>query len=192
MAVALASPSALAKNQDARARFVQRHQEAVLRAAAPRMAKDLQRTFEKLRDSFITGDEVQAKANLPLKYSTPDYDAFENALHKIMLKEYVNVGEMSLAGVRTQLGLALEFDLNERIIDRNVVGHRVKGIVEETRQALSHTIENGIDDGLHPSVIARNLRDQLNGWAGLEDLTRSRAYTIARTETANAYNLGAV
>lgn len=183
---------AVRRNETARAVVAQRQSTAALALHTPRLAKRIQRTFEKLRDSFIHGEAKAAGDDLALTYSTPDYDAFAREMHQILQTEYINLGTLAVQGIESQLGITIAFSLNERIIRRADLANRVKGITDDTREALRNTITNGIDDGLHPSAIARNLRDQLNGWAGLEDLTRSRAYTIARTETANAYNLGAV
>jgi len=192
MAVALASRSARARSDDTRAIVAERQHQAVLRAHAPRLARRLQRTFEKLRDSFIHTGAKAAGDDLALTYSTPDYDAFRRELNQVLQTEYISIGTLALDAVETQLGVTLAFDLNERIIRAADIGNRVKSITDDTRDALRNTIQRGIDDGSHPSTIAKTLRDQLNGWAGLEDLTRSRAYTIARTETANAYNVGAI
>lgn len=185
---------AVRRNEDNRAKVAQRQHARALEAAIPGMARAVSKAFVRLRDSFIHGAEAKElkKGILPINYSVPAYDEFADAMTKILTKQYISVGELSLAGVKEQLGLVETFDLNERIIRNADIGGKVKGITDETRFHLQNTIRNGINDGLHPSVIAKELRDQLNGWAGLEDLTRSRAYTIARTETANAYNLGAV
>ena len=192
MVVALASRSARARSDDTRAIVAERQHQAVLRAHAPRLARRLQRTFEKLRDSFIHSGAKAAGDDLALTYSTPDYDSFRRELNQVLQTEYINIGTIAVDAVEAQLGVTLAFDLNERIIRAADIGNRVKGITDDTRDALRNTIQRGIDDGSHPSTIAKTLRDQLNGWAGLEDLTRSRAYTIARTETANAYNVGAI
>jgi len=189
MAVALASRSARARNEDAQARITKRLQDRALAAALPRMARRVSAAFQKVaRRSIREAKEV----TYPLAYSEPEWDPFAREMRQILTQEYLALGAIAVSGVEDQLGITLTFDLNERILGMADIGSKVKGITDDSRDAIKSTIRQGIDDGVHPSVIAKRMQDQLNGWAGLEDLTRSRAYTIARTETAHAFNLGAI
>jgi hypothetical protein len=114
----------------------------------------------------------------------------EAALGKIVKRHTIRAAEAGFADVSGQLGVTVAFDLNSRGMSR-VIGDTaglVKGITNESRDRLRTSINAGIDAGQHPRTIARGLLEQAKGWAGLEDLTRSRAFTIARTETGFAYN----
>jgi hypothetical protein len=87
------------------------------------------------------------------------------------------------------------------------VGVLVKGLNEDSRQMLADAIESGLANGDGPDVIGRDLHDLVSGWSGTRQLTirpnetaeeaaarsvASRSETIARTETAHAYNWAAV
>jgi hypothetical protein len=191
MAVAPASLSAVAETHRKRvAGVVTGQQQRVLDAVIERFAKRVSEAFLALERSAVHGPEIKA-LEYPLTYDEPAYNEFQHAMQRIVQQEYVNVAGLGLAASQVNLGTVAAFDLNDRLL-RGVIGEKVKGITEETRKALDATIRQGIDDGVHPSVIAKRMREQLRGYAGLEDLTRSRSYTIARTETATAFNLGAV
>jgi phage portal protein BeeE len=62
---------------------------------------------------------------------------------------------------------------------------RVKGIVDTTRDLLQSIISDGISNGLSPAELGRNVREATA-------FDEARAETIARTETAYAYNDAAV
>ena len=207
MAVALASPSprgsARQRNEDVRANALQRHQAQVLAAHTPRVAKDVQGAFLALLKSAVHDPqgslpplpfEEKAKqvAYAGVSYSQPDYDAFSKTMGKILQKEWLAIGGISLKGVNASLGITIDFELNERILPKGIIARQVTKVTQSTQVAIGKTIKQGIADGVHPSVIAKRMRDQLTGYAGLEDLSKSRAYTIARTETANAYNVGTI
>lgn len=192
MAVALASRSAPAsrrRNEDAQARIHKAHQDLILAAAVPRLTRAISKLFVRLRDSAVHGSTKELKGNLPISYSQPHYSEFEDALTKLLTKEYINLGEQSFKGVQVQLGVAIDFDLNERIIPKGLIARKVTGVSQETQHTINKIIRDGIDAGSHPSVIAKNMRDTMTQWA---ELTKSRAYTIARTETAVAYNFGSL
>jgi hypothetical protein len=184
---------AAARSAETRAKVAQAQQERALAASTPRLAKAVSRAFLRLSASAVHGRALK-EITYPLVYDQPDWDTFDREMRRVLTTEYVSLGEAAFGAVEGQLGVTLDFSLNERLTKtiRDLIGHRVKGITADSKEALRNTIAQGIDDGVHPSVIAKRMQDQLNGWAGLEDLTRSRAYTIARTETANAYNLGAI
>ncbi len=193
---ALASPSrparpALAANQQRRRDALRRQQEAVLRVATPRAARKISAAFLRLERSAVHGPEIKA-ITYPLTYSQPAYDEFAKALYSILVEENIAIGNLGKQAAETQLGITLAFDLNERNIPKGLIARRVTGVIDTTKRAINQTIKQGIDDGVHPSVIAKRMRDQLRGYAGLEDLTASRAYTIARTETAMAFNVGSL
>lgn len=188
---------------------VKRLQTQVLAARTPALAKEVQRTFVGLLESCVHDpqgslpplkdfdpDDVEWKAGQAawpgVTYSVPEYDAFEKKLEQVLTKEWIKVGGISLKGVQANLGITIAFDLNERLLPKGIIARQVTKVSQTTQVAIGNTIKQGIADGVHPSVIAKRMRDQLGGYAGLENLSKSRAYTIARTETANAFNVGAI
>lgn len=175
--------------EDALARRAKLAQERALAAAIPRTARRIRAAFLAVERRAI---REAKEATYPLAYSEPEWDPFERELRQILTQEYISLGQIAAGVVADQLAIEITFDLNERILAVADIGKRVRGITDDSRDALRKTIADGIDDGVHPSVIAKRLQDQLRVWAGLEDLTRSRAYTIARTETATAFNVGAI
>ena len=60
----------------------------------------------------------------------------------------------------------------------------IKGMTDALSMDLRRALTDGIAQGSHPSVIARKMRDTIEG------MERKRAYTIARTETARAHSDG--
>lgn len=125
-----------------------------------------------------------------------DWPAEERKLFDVLKKDYIQIGNTAFADVGAMTGRSVVgFGLDSRgsfgTIGK-VLGSQVKGITEATRASLSDMIQTGIHNGDHPSVIAKNLMASARGWAGLEDLTKSRAYTIARTETAHAYTWSSI
>jgi SPP1 gp7 family putative phage head morphogenesis protein len=63
---------------------------------------------------------------------------------------------------------------------------RVTGMAEETIDQILRVLQNGTANGDHPRDIARAIRAQIDG------MSATRAYTIARTETAHAYSYAAL
>lgn len=63
---------------------------------------------------------------------------------------------------------------------------RVTGMADVTLETLRSILSDGLTDGDHPSVIARNIRAAISGMSG------ARAETIARTETAEAYGRASI
>lgn len=66
-------------------------------------------------------------------------------------------------------------------------GERIKGITEETRARVKRYVEIANEKQLPPAALAKLIREDPSG-----AFSRSRAQTIARTETATVYNRGAV
>jgi hypothetical protein len=61
-------------------------------------------------------------------------------------------------------------------------GAKIDGIADTDRQWLANTIRQGEDKGLRVNEVAANLSDDF------DEMSIGRAGTIARTETASAYN----
>jgi hypothetical protein len=65
-------------------------------------------------------------------------------------------------------------------------GARIDGITDTDQQWLANTLRQGEDEGKSPTEMASDLTDEF------DDMSAGRAGTIARTETAGAYNYAAL
>lgn len=65
------------------------------------------------------------------------------------------------------------------------IAHKISSITDTTRKMVMRIIEQGLNDGEGPEVIARRLRAE-------GDLQLNRSRMIARTETMSAMNQGAL
>lgn len=188
--------TAFQKRQAAKAQALQGKAEKRL---VPAFARGMSDYFSGLSGRVESVLETNVKADPAYNlFSTLSGDGFwsneEDILKKVVTKNVVKAGMAGVAASAVLMGTAVVFDLPNPVAKEMTwrIGRQITGINDETRKRVQNTIKQGINDGLHPSVIGKNLRDQAMGWAGLENLTASRAYTIARTETAHAYNWGAI
>lgn len=118
-------------------------------------------------------------------------------LSAILRSETILITEEAYRAASETVGAQIRFDLNSRDTKAALadVGWKIKDLTNESRASLRGIIRTGIDDGVHPSVIARRLIDAGMGWGGGprgDQVAHSRAYVIARTETAMVFNKGAV
>lgn len=88
----------------------------------------------------------------------------------------------------------LEFNAKDPFVDRwftRYLGERITQIDETTRDVVREELQAALEDGTADSV--QELGDRLRGvTADSAAFSPARALTIARTETANAYNTGAL
>lgn len=174
------------------------------------LAKELSRYFlsmvGRLRlptEKNLQYDRIQMKVR-ELKESTfPDPGALldwrgeEAALSKIVHKAYLNVGEDVRKGVQEAIGVVVDFG-SPAEFDKAVlkdVGAGIKGINIGTRSAVAGTIRRGLAEGASTQAIAKQLKNQIQGWGGGpagKTIAHSRAMVVARTETAIAYNTNAI
>ena len=68
----------------------------------------------------------------------------------------------------------------------------IRRVDATTREAVRRTIQAGLDAGKGADAIGRDLTRQFRGWTERAPGKQSRAELIARTETAEAYNAGAL
>ena len=68
----------------------------------------------------------------------------------------------------------------------------IKGLAASSREVVQGMIQKGIDDGLGPDALARKLEERYGSWVSGDAGKQARSELIARTETATAYNKGAV
>lgn len=82
----------------------------------------------------------------------------------------------------------IAFDLKNPRVVETIAGlmTRVKSITGTTKEDVRAIIANGVDAGLSTEQIGAKIRE------AAPELSKSRAWTIARTETADAYSRGAL
>lgn len=88
--------------------------------------------------------------------------------------------------VLQDLGAAARFDLLNPLIAvhmEEMGGERIRGITNTTRTMLRETLVEGIQEGEDIRDLAKRVRDTMDG-----EIARSRARTIARTETIRSSN----
>lgn len=122
--------------------------------------------------------------------SQVDFKRHAKRVAAILGKYYPDLLEQAYSDVGGKLPVAPSFELhNPRVQDViKSLAKRVKGISDTTRDDIQGVISRALDEEKIPGVgeIGRRLRD-----AGVTS-SRSRGVTIARTETAHAYNHGAI
>lgn len=131
-------------------------------------------------------------ADLKRLVATFDWDTY-NAKIAAALEEHARVVADDQAE-REAEDHDLEWDADDPFVDRwftRYVGERVTQLDETTRDTLRDELQSALEDGKGESVteLAGRLRDAVSDSAALSP---SRALTIARTETAIAYNHGAL
>jgi hypothetical protein len=137
----------------------------------------------------------ETKAISPLKVGPLlDWHAEDAYLEPIIASHFTTAIQLAYPFVSSQLGMTVSFDMANpyvaQVMDR--IGSLVSGINATSMARLQDTVQAGITQGSGIDTIARNIQDQLSGWAGIGDIDHSRSMVIARTETATAYNGAAV
>jgi HK97 family phage portal protein len=173
-------------------------------ASLQRTQRDRQRLVEigtrKLRTFFreqgrrIVGDMEKAlpmvvvtKVDPVLGYTKSiNWDDEDDRLwNEVMRPFYQASGERAFDGVNAVAGTTISFDLANPNVSRIVeqLGKRIVDISETTRADVVRVIAEGQAEGLSLSQIADSIRDLF------EQTYKSRAETVARTETQVSYNL---
>jgi HK97 family phage portal protein len=176
------------------------HRERELRASSiARTNKDRQRLAEiltrKLRVFFreqgqriVSSLDERSASGLETRdvAVTVDWDDEQDRLRVVLDTFYLTAGEKAFAGIADTIGITLDWDLANPNIRRvlNELGQRIDDIGGYTRQRVAEIVTDGLAEGKTVDDIA----DRLSGFF----LTRSRAETIARTESAIAYNRASV
>jgi uncharacterized protein (UPF0297 family) len=112
-------------------------------------------------------------------------DEDERLWNEVMRPFYQASGERAFDGVNAVAGTTISFDLANPNVSRIVeqLGKRIVDISETTRADVVRVIAEGQAEGLSLSQIADSIRDLF------EQTYKSRAETVARTETQVSYNL---
>lgn len=85
-------------------------------------------------------------------------------------------------------GMGIAFDLKNPRVKETIDGlaKKIRNVADTTRDDVRRWVEIGTDEGLSMPKIAEQIRSKAN------DITPARALMIARTETREAYNGGAL
>jgi hypothetical protein len=132
-------------------------------------------------------------------------------LTEVLEPLYALVGEATFGVVSDQIGAAVVWDLNARNVQTVMksVGVQVTNINDASREMIRKLVRAEIERGSNADVLESQLRTLVRSWAGLsgpvsmseedrrrlsraEALARSRAHSIALTESGNAYNRAAI
>lgn len=127
------------------------------------------------------------------------FDLLKQDYVKLSAQAFDDVGSLIAntrgAGNVGSVSAAFSLDARNTKALLGKLAYQVKGINNETRWRLNRVVLNGIKEGLHPHDIAKNIisktHEQYLGFGG-QGITKSRAYTIARTETAHAYTWSSI
>lgn len=117
-----------------------------------------------------------------------DWDGAADEIEAALKRYYPQIMQMAYSDSEDLLGMGVSFDLsNPRIKDViDTLATRIRNVADTTREDVRRWVEQGTEDGLSLQKIAEQIRSNANG------ISRSRALTIARTETRDAYNGGAL
>jgi HK97 family phage portal protein len=140
---------------------------------------------------FFKAQGERIVAAMPKSGSVPDikavavnWDAEDDLLREVLDRFYNAVGERAFGTASNTLGVELAWDLANpnvgRVMDQ--LGTRIVDISEQTRQDVIGRIAAGQQEGLSLSEISDSIRDLF------EQTYKSRAETIARTETMVSYS----
>lgn len=161
-----------------------RARDELFASAQPGMAAELVEYFE----GILARAGVAKDVAFPFD---PDEDidwAEERALlTDLFVTWYVLLGEAAYGALGEQLAITLTFNLEgpstARIRER--LANDVTGVTDTMRGLLRDRVEAAIAAGLSVEQLVAGTEEV----GGLRDLFATRAYTIALTETATAYNL---
>lgn len=112
-----------------------------------------------------------------------DWDAEEAELGKVLNRFYALNGEMAFAAASDLLKVDVAWDLSHPNIRQlmNSLGYRIRGIAETTRQDVSRTIVEALDEGVSLPDLASRIETMFT------QTYASRAMTVSRTESMYAY-----
>lgn len=117
-----------------------------------------------------------------------DWEGSKDELEGLMRKHIPQLLRLSFEDANDALAVDIAFDLtNPRVKDViDTLAKRVRNVSDTTLEQIRGWVDTGTEQGLAPAEIARQIR------ANAGSMTQARALTIARTETREAYNGGAL
>lgn len=121
--------------------------------------------------------------------SLADWEGFGDEAEALLRRYYPQLLELAYADAGELLGDdSIRWDIsNPRVKDViDTLAERIRSVAESTKEDVRRWIEVGTEEGLSVQEIARQIR------SNAENISPSRALTIARTESRQAYNGGAI
>ena len=118
-----------------------------------------------------------------------DWDDFADEADALMRKYYPQLMELAYGDAADLLGGdSIRWDLsNPRIKDViDTLAKQIKNVSETTKEDVRRWVEVGTEEGLSVTEIAKQIR------SNAANISPSRALTISRTESREAYNGGAI
>lgn len=190
----------VAAETDARRALAKAAQPASLRRRVARIEAGINGLAVEL-DAYFDGFAERilpvAKAIAPWDPDLVDWERERALLEELLGRSVTDLGPDAYAEVNRELGLTLDFRMDGPSVKPVFaeIGNDVTAINDVSRQKLRKVVAEGVERGYSLGEIVRGVPD--DGFAGLRDLVGSwkstanssaRAWTIARTETANIYN----
>jgi hypothetical protein len=183
-------------------RAIKAHQDRVLRARQPALARGvavvflrLERYLERRLKPILVGPQLKELGDSLEDWSGLVPESFEDDVKRVVSSTFMDVAEQAGTFAGSQIGVIGSFSTNARdfrSIEVAQIGARVKGIDRDTRDRLRSIVRTGLNNGESPQTIAKHLIGSVGAWRGKDGtILHSRAMVIARTETAIAYNRGA-
>lgn len=175
-------------------------------------------TLAEIQRAFESGDLARAEAAIPWD----DLPLYLTDMAEGLVETLQNAAEVSRKYVPDEITFRLRFDLlNPQSVEyiRSYRFELIRELADQSREAIRGVIQRAFEDGMHPRVAARHIRDIIGlterqalaidnlrrklkedglPMKRIEEITeryarrfqRERALSIARTETIRAANAG--
>lgn len=119
---------------------------------------------------------------------TYDWAGFGKGLEEVVRPFHVELLKLAFGEASRVLPVGVSFSQTNPLVKKTIggLGKQIRGVSDTVRDRAVGIVAKGLDAGHSVQEIAKQLRE-----IGLDD-TKNRAKLIARTETATAYNKGAV
>jgi hypothetical protein len=117
-----------------------------------------------------------------------DWDGFADGIEKIAKGYYEELFGASYDEAKRLLPIDVSFDQEHERVQETLefLGKRIRGVAETTKAEVGTLVGQGAQEGWSSARLAKEIR------AHGEISSVSRSQTIARTESATAYNLGSL
>ena len=118
-----------------------------------------------------------------------DWEGFVSEAEALLRRYYPQLLELAYGDAGDLLGDdSIRWDIsNPRVKDViDGLAERIRDVAETTREDVRRWVEVGTEEGLSVQEIARQIR------SNAQNISPSRALVISRSESATAYNKGAV
>lgn len=117
-----------------------------------------------------------------------NWEGFADEVEATMRVYHKQLFSLAFEGASDELGIGIDFDLSNPRIKETLSGlaKRIRDVADTTRDEIRVLVGNATEEGWSMEELAKRIREKG------EISKRTRALTIARTETATATNTGAI